>query len=243
MSDIIESALILLESTSSKAKTVALIDFPGILVSSNYESFEVIERPQRVGFVNWKGHQPLTMTIPLLFEGRVFSDSKHREGRSIEDLIQGLEALAGRGPGQGGQPPVLKITVKGGYGSLVPHNFNGENVPWVINSIEWGDNIRRASSGHRVRQQAVIEVIQYVKVKSPADLSVSKRNRIGNRNVKAYTVKKGDTLISISHRVYGTADRWPEIGKLNGITDPRKVYPKANKAKTHLYIGQTLKMP
>ena len=49
---------------------------------------------------------------------------------------------------------------------------------------------------------------------------------------KTYTVKAGDTLSGISVKVYRTSSRASDIGKANGITDPRK-----------LRVGQVLKLP
>ncbi len=44
-------------------------------------------------------------------------------------------------------------------------------------------------------------------------------------------VRKGDTLSKIAARVYGNANRWPEIAELNGIRNPKNVT-----------VGQSLKV-
>ena len=48
---------------------------------------------------------------------------------------------------------------------------------------------------------------------------------------KSYTVQKGDTLYSISRKMYGTHKRWKEIQDANGL-------PNDN-----IKIGQVLKLP
>lgn len=47
-----------------------------------------------------------------------------------------------------------------------------------------------------------------------------------------YTIVKGDCLYNIAKKQLGSASRWPEIAKMNGIKSPYLIYP-----------GQTLKLP
>lgn len=51
-------------------------------------------------------------------------------------------------------------------------------------------------------------------------------------SARTYTVKSGDTLVSISTRVYGNYKRADDIKKLNNIRDPKK-----------LKVGQVLRLP
>jgi len=53
----------------------------------------------------------------------------------------------------------------------------------------------------------------------------------GSAKRKTYVVRKGDTLTKIAARVYGNANRWPEIAKLNGIRAPHKVLKTGRKLK------------
>jgi nucleoid-associated protein YgaU len=48
----------------------------------------------------------------------------------------------------------------------------------------------------------------------------------------SYIVQKGDTLLGICRRQYGSADRLAEVEQLNGITDPDAIY-----------VGQQLLLP
>ena len=49
---------------------------------------------------------------------------------------------------------------------------------------------------------------------------------------RRYTVRKGDTLSGIAKATYGNPNRWPEIAKASGVSDPRK-----------LKVGQVLTLP
>jgi nucleoid-associated protein YgaU len=48
----------------------------------------------------------------------------------------------------------------------------------------------------------------------------------------SYTVQKGDTLLEICRKQYGSADRLKEVEQVNGITDPDAIY-----------VGQQLLLP
>ena len=49
---------------------------------------------------------------------------------------------------------------------------------------------------------------------------------------QSYTIKKGDTLGSISKKFFGTTTKWKEIAKANGISDAAKIK-----------VGQVLQIP
>ncbi|GAB1351793.1 hypothetical protein MASR1M12_05240 [Erysipelotrichia bacterium] len=49
---------------------------------------------------------------------------------------------------------------------------------------------------------------------------------------QTYTVKKGDTLGSISKKFFGTTTKWKEIAKTNGISNAAKIK-----------VGQELQIP
>jgi uncharacterized protein (TIGR02594 family) len=49
---------------------------------------------------------------------------------------------------------------------------------------------------------------------------------------RTYQVRSGDTLGAIAGRLLGNSERWPEIARLNGITNPRA-----------LRVGQVLRIP
>lgn len=204
-----------------------LIDEPGISVdSASYGGWSTIDRPKDVGLLNWDGFGPLVLTIPILLDGWTTQTS-------VEEDFANLEKMAGRGAGVGGrtQPPAITLSTSDGFGALVPHNFNGESLKWVITGLEWGDQLRRPGSGHRVRQAATITVTQFTSTNAE-ELSVAKRNNTHGRRHRVHVVKKGESLMRIARSEYGTSDRWQDIAKANDIRDPR-----------HLRVGMRLKLP
>lgn len=183
--------------------------------------WEIVARPFRTGFVDWTGREPLTLTIPVLFDG-------HATRTSVEKDIKTLERLAL--PHGDNDPPTLRAT------GPIPHR---DDHDWVINGLEWGESIwwrdTDANRAYRTRQACTITLLQLV-----ADDRLERLARRGGRSGKSkrqrsqpYHAKKGDTLISIAAAKLGAAKRWKEIAKLNPrITDPK-----------HLKIGQEIKLP
>lgn len=176
--------------------------------------WEIESRPRRVGLTIWRGREPYQMDVPILIDG-------WRDRRSIEDDIATLNQM------QMGkdleEPPTVKIS--GG----VP--IKG-NVDWVI-SIDWGEEDviwdSRGDDEFRLRQDAVIHMIQH----NPVDpLKIISKGNL--RAPRRYTIKKGDSLRSISQKFYGTPNRWKEIQGANNIRDPKRVLRM---------VGEEIKIP
>jgi nucleoid-associated protein YgaU len=137
----------------------------------------------------------------------------------------------------------------------VPHQSRN----WVIDSLTWGDaemNLR----GNRTRQQVTVSLLEYIgdvraDQNSPSQLQRLKatstktaqgaaRKRVVASRARGTTFRgsapgtvtvgfgEGDDLLSIAAKELGAASRWMEIGKLNGIRDPRNVKP-----------GQVIRLP
>lgn len=112
----------------------------------------------------FKGSPAFTLTLPLGFNGLEVNGPK--SAMSVESQCRRLVAL-GRPAGKGGLPPKLHVA-----GLVrVP-----SNIVWVIDSIEWGTQIRDAS-GSRVQQLFDLTLIQWRKPpKSPAKDSRKKKD-------------------------------------------------------------------
>jgi LysM domain len=180
---------------------------------------EAVARPHLRGLTRERGWNPIAMDIPILLDG-------YRAGRSVESAIAELERMSGLT----GQPHTIMID---GTGSLVPHS----GLTWYITGIEHGEELLSAS-GERLRVAAVVSVVQVVQAET--EKSIAKRTKAKQKHASSYRVKKGDTLRSISRKVYGTPDRWDDIRRANSISDPR-IVGTAGKRKG--CIGTTLRMP
>src|SRR5690606_10220798 len=77
------------------------------------------------------------------------------EGRSVEDECRTLEKMAGLDRGDP-EPPLLIVE------GILPHDYSrASGNRWVIETIEWGDAIRRMSNGQRVRQELVLTLMEH----------------------------------------------------------------------------------
>lgn len=183
--------------------------------------WEVVARPFRTGFTDWVGRDPLTLTVPLLFDGFATSTS-------VEKAIITLERMAI--PHGDDDPPTLRAT------GPIPHREKN----WVINGIDWGEPIYHRDTtenvAYRVRQACTITLLELVEDDRLERLA-KRAGKGGSRGKKKprepYTVKKGDTLMSIAAAKLGAAKRWKEIKRMNpGIRDPKR-----------LKVGQKIKLP
>jgi hypothetical protein len=203
-------------------------------VSSGYGGWEEVTRPKRTTVTTWAGQPARRLSLSVLFDNFV-------EGRSIEADLRVLERLAL--PRPGGQPPTVKVSAPGG---IVPPFYEG--MTWVVDALSWGDALMNAA-GNRVRQAAVVTLLQYISddllAISPAKKRRAKRNRKTGKTTKKGAKSKrkasgakrnkghgarsavvtfdGEDLLSVAARELGDANRWHEIAALNGIRDPRAI--------------------
>lgn len=213
-------------------------------VTQGYGGWNEVTRPQRSTLTVWSGLPALRMDLPLLLD-------RFKSQASIESQVAALERLASPSSSDG-WPPRVRFTA---LGAAVPHQSRN----WVIDSLTWGDaemNLR----GNRTRQQVTVSLLEYIgdvraDQNSPSQLQRLKatstktaqgaaRKRVVASRARGTTFRgsapgtvtvgfgEGDDLLSIAAKELGAASRWMEIGKLNGIRDPRNVKP-----------GQVIRLP
>jgi hypothetical protein len=140
-------------------------------ITGGYPKIEIIDRPSRTGLSQFVGYDPITMEVPIRFEAP-FDRSGERSGADIEDDIERLERMAGRGNFKGaavGPPAIIRISTTNNDGRLVPlipRNYQwsrqNPNAPtWRIAGIEWDDQALRNDSGNRIRQLATVTAQQH----------------------------------------------------------------------------------
>lgn len=156
-------------------------------VVSGYQKLEVIDRPGRTGLTHFTGYDPITMEVPIQFEQVI-----GRDGAWVEERIALLERMAGRGNFKGasaGPAAILRLSTTNNAGKIIPllpPNFqwsrqNPSAPLWRIADIDWDSNPLRDDGGNRIRQAAVVTVMQHTKL-SLEVRSVSQRSK--NRRKK-----------------------------------------------------------
>lgn len=194
----------------------------GYVKPSQEGGWETISRPKDVGFVNWSGTSPHTMDVPIVFDG-------YRQNVSMEPAIAQLYGMTRVPQGVRDEPPVVQVS---GPIALT-------NKRWVIQNVDWVDEIRRDSDGARVRATCTLSLLEHIDPdvlihSSPAKKVTKKRKatKTSTATSKRYTVRRGDTLAVIAQRTLHSSARWHDIAKLNGIRDPKNIR-----------VGQVLRIP
>ena len=137
-------------------------------ITSGFAKWNIVGRPQRVGFTVHDGYDPITLSVPIMFDA-VASGS----GVDIEADIQKLEWMAGRGklyaadggigaPGQGDSPIVniYSANTTGLETNLIPPNVH--DIDWVVTSLDYDTGPFRNAAGNRVRQLVTVTLLEHV---------------------------------------------------------------------------------
>jgi nucleoid-associated protein YgaU len=192
-------------------------------VTQGYGGWEEVERPGRVSLTDWRGFKPIGVELELYLDRFI-------DGTSVEDLIDIIEALAGRGKkGTQGEPPLLIVNTAG----VMPHDYHASpEQRWVINDLAYDDEGTIVNdAGNRCRCPLTLSLLQHVAGGRLADRALAARLKLQNRAGAArgtYTAKKGDTLVTIARKKLGDPGRWVELAQLNNIRDPRSIKPGAH---------------
>lgn len=135
-------------------------------------------------------------------------------GKTVEQQMLALDAIS-----------ASDATVGVSYAEMANHRWHlTEATPSTIDRAFITNKTKHAD----VALTFLINVDEKLTVPSRSNTPASNKPKPRS---KTYTVKKGDTLSRIAAKVYGNANRWPEIAKKNNIRDPRK-----------LRVGQKLKI-
>lgn len=176
--------------------------------TAGFGGWDVVDLPLRVGITHWKGHDPLSIPLPLFFNDNDLTNS-------VEDAIAVLEAYAGRGiKRKKDQPSVLKVDC----GGLMPFDWHQyPDARWVVNGLDYEDDTLVNSHGNRVRQTVTVTLLQHVE---PTRIT-----QIGSKKApaKTYTTKgSNETLRTIAKSQLGSEAKWKTLAKLNpSHRDPR----------------------
>ena len=194
-----------LVSIQSSTTTVrAYLGEEGARVSGGYGEWDVTERPRDVSMTTWRGRAPFEMELPILLDRFATGDSVEEECRRLERLALPVSSRR--------SPPTIRL-----FGA-VPR----AEQRWVVQSIDWGDQVRALGSGSRMRQYATLHLLEF----QPPEL-VAPRAKATPQNARRYRARKGDTLRKLAKKFLGNANHWKQIRRLNPkYRSPTKKIPK-----------------
>jgi hypothetical protein len=164
------SQYIIFEASDPKAMRIEVLAGEAApTASGGYAKWAHIPRPQRIGLTVFEGYEPMTLTVPILFD----AVRENGEQEDVEDQIQRLEWMGGRGikHHEGftvgvGKPFLLQVYSAAGNKEvaipLVPVQFQKAYLKWFIDDITWDEHPLRSGGGHRIRQAATVKLIEYV---------------------------------------------------------------------------------
>jgi len=207
-----------------------LANSDSIASTEGYAIYARVKRPQRKSLTVLEGYEPMTITVPILFDTTIALDNK-----AVEEDIQKLEWMGGRGikfksrkeggvgtPGEGDSPLVQieSFDSQGHETPLVPLQYQTASLRWVLTGIEWdktlGTGVLRSTAGYRTRQAAVVTLTEYVApafdtgLNSAADRQKA-REAAGNKintvtvpvNGRAYRISEIATYYCHDNKVTG----------------------------------------
>lgn len=141
------------------------------VIKDGYATFDIVPVPGRKGLSRFTGYNPLGYDVPIAFENVVDGD-----GTQIEQDIQEIERLAGRGKFAGaavGPPAVIRLSCTDNRGQqmhLIPFNYqwsrqNPTAPLWRINGIDWStDAFRSDPQARRTRENATLHLVEYTPI-------------------------------------------------------------------------------
>jgi hypothetical protein len=123
------------------------------VISQGYGGWSERPRPRRRPITVWDGQPLWRMAVPILFDGHL-EDGPGRGGLSVEAEVRALERMARpRGIANNLAPSRILCSVPAESPRL-------KDIEWVIESIDWGEAMRR-SDGRRVRQAGTVNLLEY----------------------------------------------------------------------------------
>lgn len=189
-----------------------------------------VSHPRGNTTVEWQGRPLRTVSFPLLLQtqrtGQVGTGPAPDRLGSVESDVALLTSWGQPLPPLG-EPPVLRLD----YGPA-------ESGLYVLQGLKpTGVERRRANDLARWLVEFEVELVEWREPQvllTPAQQVAARPLPTGTPRPsgRTYTVRAGDTLVAIAARLLGSSTRWQELGRLNGVRDPRK-----------LRIGQVLRLP
>lgn len=166
-------------------------------VAGGFGRFTETEIPRRLTITEWAGQDAYRMSFGILLDG-------HSEGRSVQPQVDQLEAMC-RVPGGKKRPPVVHAE------GPLPRSAS---VDWWIESLDWSDDVFKSIrvGGILHRQGFTVNLLQVVE-----DEAIRLLRKAPGRGGRTHKLRKGETAQKLAHHFLGTAKRYREILKANGV--------------------------
>lgn len=184
---------------------VALLNTDGGRPTGGGPRHDIIDRTQRTSVPEYKGHDPLRLSLSVILDG-------YRARRSVQGDLDLLYRLQDKRAGSS-ELPLLRV-----FG---PVPFTDRR--WSIDgTIEWDDDPTpvRDQAGQLLRLAVTIPLLERVPdTLLHTSIARSRRSGKGARNGPHYTqVHAGENdLGDVSKRLYGTRARAGELAQANNI--------------------------
>lgn len=192
-------------SQSPALRVRGLMDADAPVITQGYGGFDEIARPGRRSIVTWSGAPPYRMSLALVLDGWRLRESVDADCVALERMATMLRAYQ--------SPPKVRVR-----GVAVPKS----GLDWRIDELAWGD-VLRDKAGTRLRQRVALVLVQAVDEGKGVRVSAAANRRLSGRSVLLAAPGGSVALHRLASRELGSAKRWKEIAKLNGIRTPARV--------------------
>lgn len=190
-----------------------------------------LDRMRRKGYTMPVGYDPAAMDVPIRFEATVNYGRFGWTPRQITRNIQILEWMRGRGklyangthPAQG-DPPIVQVSsfrADGMVSNLIPpdyHSDGAHDLRWLISNVSYGTDSITGRLGDRLRQDAIVSLIEYVAVPgAPTSPHQRQKGRGRFTGFKTYrTTSAHDTIakLCLFHGI-NKASSWTSVVQFN----------------------------
>lgn len=202
--------------------------------TGGFGGWDIVERPKRKSVTRWKGQDPRTLDLPILFDGLVNDEDQEDDIAKLIDMSQ---------PDSAFNTPPPTVAIQG--------LTMGNSYSWVIQDISWDTegviwDHRDGEGAVRLRQGATVSLLEFVDdqviLTQPTPVIWKKK-----APTKPITTKQHDTLGSLAVTYLKNYKRWVDIWELNKANANAaafasgKVFKKDPRAE--LAAGMFLLMP
>lgn len=193
---------------SVEAVEVLCSDGNAITVTDGWPKYAHVTRHGRVALTVHEGYEPLTVTIPIMFDAVAVTKNRQH----VESQIALLEWMAGRGPKREaelggeiiGEPPLVQISCTDANGvpkNLIPKQFQGISGPneqlWYIGTLTLDAASLRDAGGERLRQTGTVTLTEFIASPTVQAAQLKARESAKNKFLVRHTTAAYRTVLEL----------------------------------------------